>query len=294
MFCYFSGSFNLNWRYMKFLIIDGKITAEEEVKHHAFITSAEFSLSQKMWYGYGALPLFSENMEILKRQVESLNLSLPVNIQDQRELFRVIKRLLNKNKLYRSGHIHLQIFWTNTATHSLITCNAYTGFEFPVAHDGLLVNFASQKKYSYNLLNRFAFFSKPIWDAALAEIRETHFQQAIILNEKNTICENALANLFMIRGSELITPSLNTGCYEDSLRVFIMETALNMGLKVSESESVTPEELAETDEVFLASEQLGINWILGIEKIRYIHYYSDKIHEKLNEFLQKRSVLLLS
>jgi branched-subunit amino acid aminotransferase/4-amino-4-deoxychorismate lyase len=279
---------------MKFLIADGKILAEDEFIYKHSFASAEFNLSQKIWYGYGALPLFSENMEILKRQIECLNLQLPKNIQDQRELFRVIKRMLNKNKLYRSGHIHLQIFWNNSATHSLITCNAYTGFEFPVSHDGLLVNIAGQKKYSYNILNRFAFFSKPIWDAALAEIRGNQFQQAIILNEKNMICENAFANTFMIRGSELITPSLKTGCYEDALRVFIMETARNMGLKVSESDAITPEELAETDEVFLASEQLGINWILGLENVRYIHYYSDRIHEKLNEFLQKRSVLLLS
>jgi branched-subunit amino acid aminotransferase/4-amino-4-deoxychorismate lyase len=255
---------------------------------------ASFSISQKMWYGYGAVPLFSENIEMLKKQIDCLNLPFPVQIQDNRELFRLIKRMLNKNKLYRSGFIHLHIFWNNSEIHSLITCSTFTQFDFPLAEEGMLLEFACQKKFSLNTMNRYAFFSQPMWAAAIAEIHNSHYQQGIILNELSAICESAHANIFFIKGNGLITPSLKTGCYEDSLRKFIMESAQELGLTVVEKDFIALDDLSGMDEGFLASEELGLNWILGIQNIRYIRFYSEKIHDKLNEILKRKSVELLS
>jgi hypothetical protein len=42
------------------------------------------------------------------------------------------------------------------------------------------------------------------------------------------------------------------------------------------------------NELFIAGEESGIQWILGVENKRFIHHYSEIIHEKLNDFLKGR------
>ena len=90
----------------------------------------------------------------------------------------------------------------------------------------------------------------------------------------------------MIKGNALITPSLQTGCFEDKLRNTILEIASNFNLKVMESAKIKKEDLLQMDEIFIASEENGIQWILGVENKRFVHHYSAKIHEKLNEYLK--------
>ena len=84
----------------------------------------------------------------------------------------------------------------------------------------------------------------------------------------------------------LITPSLQTGCFEDKLRNTILGIATNINLKVVESAKIKKEDLTEMDEIFLASEENGVQWVLGVENKRFLHLFSAKIHEKLNEYLK--------
>jgi branched-chain amino acid aminotransferase len=123
----------------------------------------------------------------------------------------------------------------------------------------------------------------------MGEIRQTPFQQVIFLNEKKTICEGARANIFLIKGNELFTPALSSGCYEDVLRPVILETVKQSGFKVSESDTIEKPMLYEMDEIFFASEASGIQWVLGIENKRYLHFYSKEIKEKIDDFLKSRT-----
>ena len=59
-------------------------------------------------------------------------------------------------------------------------------------------------------------------------------------------------------------------------------------LKTEEPENIKTKDLLQMDEIFIASEEKGFQWILGIENKRYVHYFSRVIHEKLNQFLQEK------
>ncbi len=271
----------------KFILVNGKMTETDGINPDMVFLDASFRLSQKMWYGFGGIPLFYENLELLKTQAEVLKLPFPAEFENERELFRLTKRMLNKNKFYRSGNIHFQLFWNNESVHTLITCNAFENFDFPVSKEGLLVTFSKQKKNSGNTLSRFAFFNEGLWQAGLAEIRDTYFQQVIFLNEKDAICECARANIFMVKGNELFTPSSEAGSYIDVLKPLILDTATQSGLNVTERKKSTIPELWEMDEIFIASEILGFQWIMGIENKRFLHHYSGIIYQKLNERLSQ-------
>lgn len=274
---------------MEFLIANGKVANTEEINLNHFLTEPSFRLPQKVWYGYGGIPLFTENMEQLKVQAKALLLPFPKEFENLRELFRITKRMLNKNKFYRSGYIHFQIFWTANGVQTLITANAFEVFDFPYAENGLLVTVSNLKKNSQNQLNRFPFFNEMLWQSGLAEIRQMPYQQILFLNENNSVCESAGANIFYVKENNLITPALSTGCYEDVLRPHVLELANHAGLTVTETNQGGKSEIVEADEIFLASEAGGIQWTLGIENKRFLHHYSKKIYDLLRAKLNPNS-----
>ena len=274
---------------MDFLIYNGEIKNKKDVNLSEILYNEAFSLNHKTWYGFGGIPLFKENIRLIERQAEALNLQLPQLFRNKRELFRITKRMLNKNKFYRSGYVHFHIYRENMNSELLITSSASRDFDFPFSDDGKLITISPQKKHSKNNFNQYKFLNEALWQTTLSQLKETHYHNAVLTNEKEAVCECAFSNIFLIQKNELITPSLKTGCFSDVLRQFILETARSLKLKTVESDSIQSSDLKNMDEIFLASEQAGIEWVLGVENKRFLHRHSQQIHENLNEFLKERS-----
>lgn len=192
---------------MKFLIADGNIAACDEINLNSLIINPSFRIAQKVWYGYGGIPLFSENLRQFNEQAESLRLPFPKAWINQRELLRLTKRMLNKNKYFRSGYIQFQVVWTEENCYSLVTSSAQEIFDFPFANSGLLAAISSQKKQSRNEFSRFPAFNEMTWQAGRAEIHGSPFLQTIFMNECLSVCEGAHANIFLIKDHELIVHS---------------------------------------------------------------------------------------
>ena len=283
----------------RFIVIDGKVIEKGEVNVTHLLLNENVVLSQKIWFGFGGIPLFSENISLLIREMKVLQLPLPENFKNERELFRVTKRMLNKNKFYRSGLIFIQVFWNENSPATIITAKAYESFDFPFSPNGLFVNFSGLRKYSGAELARFPFYNEPLWKAAGLPDYVTQagsgpgdslFQNSIILNEAGYVCECIKANIFMMKGNTLITPALKTGCYDDLLRNMIIETAAELKINVAESDKITKDEILKMNEVFIAGEERGVQWILGIENKRFVHRYSEVIYEQLNDRLKNKAL----
>jgi len=272
----------------RFVTINGKVVEKEEINLSYLFWEDRLEVSQKCWFGFGGIPLLKENLELLVQQMETVKIPLPALFQNKRELFRVTKRMLNKNKFYRSGFIHFRVFCHNEQVTSLITSEAFETFDFPFSENGVLVNYSDYTKHSENPLNPFQFYNQPLWDVAQAQLQNTLFQNSIFLNENHTVCEGIHANLFFIRDKELITPALSTGCYHDVLRSIVLKLAAETNLKVTESDHIQPDDVLQMNEIFMAGETLGMQWVLGVENKRYIHLYSLLIHKKLNQYLKAK------
>lgn len=275
---------------MEFLIVDGKIYPKNDINLTQIYRDETFRLSQSVWFGFGGIPLLEENIELLFVQISELNLTVPKELSNTRELFRVTKRMLNKNKFYRTGLIHLVFLWHNNGTHSLISSEAFHTSDFPLRKEGLLLNYFKQKKYSQNIYNRYLFFNEMLWEVALKGNENTLFQNTIITNEKEVVCECTFNNIYLIKGTKISTPSLKTGCFEDLTRNIILKIGTGINLKVEETDDLKINDLFKADEIFLASETEGIQWVLGIEYKRFVHHYSIVIHRKLNEYLKEKVV----
>jgi branched-chain amino acid aminotransferase len=273
---------------MDFIIVNGEIVRKSETGFTPFFWDGPFVITQKMWFGFGGIPLFHENLENIKLILKTLNASIPHLFTDERELFRITKRMLNKNMFYRSGIIAFNIYIRKTGVSSIISSFAFAEFDFPISKKGLIINFSEFEKYSGNPLNQFAFANDTQWKFAESRNLGTTFSNSVFVNEKGAVCDCISANIFMIKGKVLYTPSIETGCYTDGLRSLIVENAPEVNLKILESDEISKENMIQMNEIFLASEEHGIQWVLGVGNKRFVHLYSEKIHELLNENLKKK------
>ena len=87
---------------------------------------------------------------------------------------------------------------------------------------------------------------------ALEDARRRGFDEALRLNEKGEIVSASMANIFWVKGENIFTPALETGCLPGTTRALVMEN-----FPVSETRSGL-EELSGAEEIFLTSAGIGI------------------------------------
>ena len=98
--------------------------------------------------------------------------------------------------------------------------------------------------YAENLLN-------------LQEAGERGWDEALVFNHAGHLCEAAMANVFLVIGGKMFTPSLSAGCLPGVVRAVVLEWAEELGEPCEEMD-LTESDLWQADEVFLTSAVRGV------------------------------------
>lgn len=91
------------------------------------------------------------------------------------------------------------------------------------------------------------------------------YDDAIALDQKGFVTEATVANLFLVKNSALITPSLDFDILEGITRRSVIQIAKDLGLVVEER-PVLSDELFAADEAFICGSSARITPILSIDK----------------------------
>jgi len=96
-------------------------------------------------------------------------------------------------------------------------------------------------------------------NSLLAEMEAARagYDQAILLTKEGNVSEAAVANLFLVRGKTLITPSVSEDILEGITRGNVMEIARDLGYGVDERR-VSRVELYAADEMFVCGTAAGV------------------------------------
>jgi branched-chain amino acid aminotransferase len=92
---------------------------------------------------------------------------------------------------------------------------------------------------------------------ARIEARTAGADDALFLTIEGDLSEATSANVFLVRGTELATPSLDCAILPGTTRDWILGWAVRAGLKTFEAR-LTPADLAAADEAFISSSVAGI------------------------------------
>lgn len=100
---------------------------------------------------------------------------------------------------------------------------------------------------------------------AKGEATDAGVDEAIMLNHEGFVTETTVSNIFIIKGSSLITPSIDSGILPGIARRTVIEIADGMGLAASERE-VKPDEFYAASEAFLTNSLMEVMPLVEVDK----------------------------
>jgi len=140
-----------------------------------------------------------------------------------------------------------------------IVVQAWPVSPVPAGHleNGLHLVPSTVRRDPENPLSALKTTSRADYVFARVEAREAGADDAIFLTTDGFLSEGTSANLFLVRGDELATPSLACAILPGTTRDWILRWADGVGLRTNEA-WLTTRELTEADEAFLSSSVAGI------------------------------------
>lgn len=116
--------------------------------------------------------------------------------------------------------------------------------------------------------------------------KENNYQNCILINEKKELVEAMNANVFLIKGNDILTPALDSGCINGIIRKKLISGLQNHNsFNISEIQ-ISPFDLLKADEVFLTN---SITDIQSVNQYRKKHYSKEKTIQ-IQEIFEKEIV----
>ncbi|WP_423128882.1 aminotransferase class IV [Gaoshiqia sp. Z1-71] len=266
-----------------FLLIDGQFFKNDQLfpgaeapDHLLFSDSVRTIRNQFMFW--------DEHLDLINRQSELFRLSPPLFLSNKgKELKRQLERMLVKNKLFKSARIDLFFFrkkqqWSYWARTSEIEATDYE-----LNREGISLACSGQPAKAISPLSALPIGSELYWkilrSAALPNT------ELILCNTNQTIVEAAERNIFMVSGNTVSTPSAATGVYLNPARTLIRQLCDGEGLVFHEADQLTTDDLLHADEIFLAGDVQGIEWVKAFEQKRYFNKTIRRINDAFNREL---------
>jgi branched-chain amino acid aminotransferase len=137
-------------------------------------------------------------------------------------------------------------------------------------------------KKEINKLSVFKTLNCQLYVQAAIYARDKGLDEALIQNSKLSIIESNSSNLFIVSNGVLYTPTLEDGPVAGTMRMNIINLALENKIKVYEC-TLNPHNLLAADEMFLTNAVRGIEWVVGYRTKRYFNDMSKRLVAVLNE-----------
>ena len=114
--------------------------------------------------------------------------------------------------------------------------------------------------------------------------RSEGWDECVLMNHFGQVCEGLNSNIFMVKGGQFITPTLESGCVNGVMRGYILGL---LESKVIERD-IEVEELFEADEIFFTNAVKGIQWVKELQGKTYPNEQAQKLTDLLNQSLQSK------
>jgi branched-chain amino acid aminotransferase len=108
---------------------------------------------------------------------------------------------------------------------------------------------------------------------------------ALLLNERGEVAECTAANIYCVRGGDVATPPLNSGCLAGVSRQILLEQSARSGVTIKER-TLTMQDFSYADEVFITSTTRHVQPISHIDK-RAMKQAPGPVTQKLGAFFDE-------
>lgn len=163
----------------------------------------------------------------------------------------------------------------------LITTETWPEDEYQINAKGLEIDLYKDFSKMSGLLGNLKTTSAQFYTMASIFAQENNWDDVLLLNENKELIESTRSNVFLLKGEELLTPPLSSGCLKGIMRKQIMELAPQIGLKVKE-ENFSPFALQKANELWLCNSIRGVQWVGQYRKKTFTGEKAGEMVKRLN------------
>ena len=279
---------------IKHISFNGIIYAEEnfkqDINNRAFLYGD--GLFETIHTSGGKIHFFYEHINRLIKSMNILKMEVPVRFSiDTIGLQREILRLINKNKYQKAARIRITVYRktgglytpNNNEVNYLIQTEKLEYSEYRLNEKGLSVDIFEGIAKPNNVLSNLKLTSSVFFVLAGIYKTEKKLGECVILNEKGNMVEALSSNIFLVKGNNIYTPPLSSGCINGIMRCKIIEIAKSLNFNVFDKTPLNSKDLIAADEVFLTNAISGVKWVLAFKQRRYYNKVSKLLINKLNQ-----------
>lgn len=204
------------------------------------------------------------SMQVLKFQ--------PATYFNAGYIIELINELVKKNSHQKLARVRLTIFRGEGGLYDII--NHTPNFliqSWPLNQENNTINenglilglydegFKSADGFSNIKSNNYLLYAM-----AALYAKANHFNDVIVKNNKGSVADTTIANLWLIKNDTIITPPLADGGVAGVMRSYLLKAFTSKGLNVQEA-SIYIDDFSAADEIFLTNVIYGMKWVKQID-----------------------------
>jgi len=142
--------------------------------------------------------------------------------------------------------------------------------------NGLVLGIYSDAKKSYDILSNLKHNNYLPYVMAALQAKKQKWNDAIVLNNYDRVCDTTIANIFYCKDETIYTPALAEGCVAGVVRKYVINKLKENDFTIIEKE-ITIAEIMDADEVFLTNSIFNIRWVHSINDKEFGNTLTQKI-----------------
>ncbi|MBK5203142.1 MAG: aminotransferase class IV [Prolixibacteraceae bacterium] len=227
---------------------------------------------------------WKEEIEQINKQLELFNIKKTSITQNGgKYLKRQIERSITKNKLFKDALITVYFSKNVTDTDYMIKTEKLTFEEESISEKGVFLSIKSSNIKNISLFSPYAAGSEIFWNYAKMNTKSPF--EPLLLNHEGIILEVPGKNIFIISNNKVYTPNISEGAFRSTAFPLVREICTELKMEFIQNQKIYNNDLTETEEIFLAGNILGIQWVTGFENKRY---FLKKTRQIANMFQKKK------
>lgn len=207
------------------------------------------------------------------------------------DFFRAeIGKLIGANEIEGGAKVRLHLYRNGGGTYKsnddsvkyLLTAESVAHNQFSINSEGLSIDIYPDIKKERNILSSLKTSNSLLYVMAMNFARANKLDEAFILNSNGHIIETSQSNVFLVSNGVLYTPPLADGCVGGTMRMNLINLAIEQKVTIYES-SLTPQNLLAADEIILTNAVQGVQWVGAFKTKRYYNKVARELLKAINE-----------
>lgn len=235
----------------------------------------------------GQLILADEHFARLWKGLQTLQFELPKHFTPEK-LTAEIQTLAVKNQHEKAARVRLNIVRGNgglydAANHQpnyIIETMPLAGENEILNSNGLVLGIYEDAKKSCDIFSNLKHNNFLPYAMAALHAKKEKWNDALVLNMYNRICDSTIANIFLVKEESVYTPALTEGCIAGVMRQHTLNRLKIAGITCTQKE-ISIEEVLLADEIFLTNSIYNLRWVQRVGNREYSSSFTQKIYTLL-------------